>query len=77
MEMGLGAVGTDADGQVAFETDPVRAGVLHFLAQLFVQVILHPDIVFRLQTVAPGAECRILIQPEGVFGGKLPAGRSG
>ena len=77
MEMGLGAVGTHANGQVAFEIDPVGTCITHLFAQLLIQMVLHPDIVFRLQAVAPGAECRILIQPEGVFGGKLPAGRSG
>ena len=77
MEMGLGAVGTYADGQVAFEIDPVGTCITHLFAQLLIQMVLHPDIVFRLQAVAPGAECRILIQPEGVFGGKLPAGCAG
>ena len=77
MEMGLGAVGTHADGQVAFEIDPVGTCITHLFAQLLIQMVLHPDVVFGLQTVAPGAECRIFVQPEGVFGGKLPAGRSG
>ena len=72
--VGLRAVGAHADGQVALQRDALGAGVVHFLAELPVQVELHPAIVLRLLLVAPRAELRVLRQPGGVLLDELPAG---
>jgi hypothetical protein len=65
--VGFGAVGAHPDGQVAFEGNALGARIVHFLAELLVQVVLHPAVVFRLQPVAPGAEFGIFFQPVGVL----------
>ena len=77
MPVGLGAVGAHPDGQVALQGNALGACIVHFRAELPVQVVLHPDIVFRLQLVAPGAERGILVEPGGVLLDELLAGRRG
>ena len=77
MPVGLRAVGAYADGKVSLEVHVLAAGVCHFLGELAVQMILHPDIVFGLETVAAGAEFGVFRQPGGVVLDEALAGGCG